>query len=205
LPLTGMPGERWSRAASVNNTGSIVGTESAPFGAEPMGVYWADATASPVFLPDFGGIAVEPVEIGETGAMVGTTAGAGDRQVIAWAAPDAAPQPLAAPGGLPCTAAPGAAINASEQIVATCMVGGVTRAIYWPSREAPGLLLDMLGGTASAAGGMNDLGQMAGSVTRDGRSIPVIWMQEGSSIRAFELGIVSPGAEASALAINNTG
>jgi uncharacterized membrane protein len=183
-----------SQAYAVNDAGQIVGMASVPNEGQ-MPALWQDKDQPMTVLP--GGLG-RVQDINNAGAMVGTSVDVALNFLRGayWASPTSAPQFLKGPTGQLC--GDPSAINDQGEIAGFCNGS----AAYWSS---PGANAVLLGGESSATG-INELGQIVG-ITRNSQfdSRPTLWQQEGSSFRAFDLGIPAGQAEGVGGDVNNHG
>lgn len=183
-----------SQAYAINDAGQIVGVAFVPNeGSTP--VLWQDKDQPMTSLPGgFGRVE----DINNAGAIVGTSVDVALNFLRGayWASPTSAPQFLKGPTGQLC--GDPSAINDRGEIAGFCNGS----AAYWSS---PGANAVLLGGESSATG-INELGQIVG-ITLNGQrdSRPTLWQQEGSSFRAFDLGVPAGQDEGVASDVNNHG
>ena len=183
-----------SQAVAINDGGQIVGVAFVP-NEGPTPVLWQDKGQPMTVLPGgFGRVE----DINNAGVMVGTSVDVALNFLRGayWSSPTSAPQFLKGPTGQPC--GDPKAINDRGEIVGFCN----NSAAYWSS---PGANAVLLGGVSSATG-INELGQIIG-ITLNGQSDsrPTLWQQEGSSFRAFDLGVPAGQVEGGAGDVNNHG
>jgi uncharacterized membrane protein len=183
-----------SQAVAINGAGQIVGVAFVP-NEGPTPVLWQDKDQPMTVLPGgFGRLE----DINNAGAMVGTSVDVALNFLRGayWASPTSAPQFLKGPTGQLC--GDPQAINDRGEIAGFCNGS----AAYWSS---PGANAVLLGGESSARE-INELGQIIGIALNSQRDIrPTLWQQEGSSFRAFDLGVPAGQDEGGGADLNNHG
>ena len=176
VPLPPLPDGSRAGASGINETGWVVGTNTASV--------WSQATGWQILpRPSGATTCLGQITINNLGAIVSGCTIAGQRQAVYWPSPGGAAVVLPLPAG---GSAPTAwDINDAGAIVGSVLIGSrkaVRRAIRWvPSGETwvAETLPDLgYGGYAHA---VNDAGQVAGAVYgTNGWDRPVLWEASGT-------------------------
>jgi uncharacterized membrane protein len=183
-----------AQAVGINDAGRIVGHVSV-VNQGTVPVMWPDKDAGLVVLAAGG----RALDVNNTGAIVGEALVEGSNSSLGvyWAGPTSTPQPVRGPDGQPCGVPYG--INNRGEMVGFCR----NSAAYWASPDANAILL--VGGPGIGYA-IYELGLVVGSAMDGaGHSRPTLWSKEGSSFRAFDLGIPTDRGEGLARQINNRG
>jgi uncharacterized membrane protein len=184
-----------SQAFAINDAGQIAGQAFLGTDGTPSPVLWQDKDQEMVVLA--GGLG-KTDDINNAGEIVGLSLDEGQNFLRAayWASSTAEPVFLKGPNGQPCGAP--YSINDRSEIVGFCGVG----AAYWAGPAANAVAVSASG----SATRINELGQIVGlhgNSQFDTR--PVLWQQEGTAYREFDLGVPTGYEEGFAFDLNNHG